>query len=461
AGARPTRVAAQTVDATDIASTGERRVTLDGAASLEEEPMPGLPPGRTLSAHTIVVAEAPRAPGTARGAKTPRTRHAGESVRMTPPPAPGETDPRVLRSGTLDAVTAADGSLATADADGTVTLEWGPRRAVSSRAHMVGETHVELRGARPVVEEPEHRVVADEIDYETKPSRLTARGSVQTRFVPAGDAAKPGKGTDAKGDESANADAKGDKSANADAKGDKSASADAKGDKSANATADKSGDKTSAVPAEKSAGSSALPFTPGVPVDVLSDIAVMKQDEKTAEFSGRVRARQTDRALSANHLLIDDTDKTARADGSVSVRSFREEHAPSGPAAASGPASAPASAAGGGATPVSIVTASGAPSTAGGSSITGSVVKVPVQVDADALFHDDVHKTTRFSGHAVYREPGCVLRADTLTLEGGSGGTPATTRAEGHVVYEGEGKRGTGDTAIHHEETKTVTLEGR
>src|SRR5262249_25500091 len=104
---------------------------------------------------------------------------------------------------------------------------------------------------------------------------------------------------------------------------------------------------------------------------------------------------------------------------------------------------------------------SGAPSTAGGSSITGSVVKVPVQVDADALFHDDVHKTTRFSGHAVYREPGRVLRADTLTLEGGSGGTPATTRAEGHVVYQGEGKRGTGDTAIHHEETKTVTLEGR
>src|SRR5262249_26589623 len=86
AGARPTRVAAQTVDAADVAATGERGVTLDGAASLEEEPMPGLPPGRTLSAHTIVVAEAPRAPGTARGAKTPRTLHAEESVRMTLPP---------------------------------------------------------------------------------------------------------------------------------------------------------------------------------------------------------------------------------------------------------------------------------------------------------------------------------------------------------------------------------------
>ena len=81
-------------------------------------------------------------------------------------------------------------------------------------------------------------------------------------------------------------------------------------------------------------------------------------------------------------------------------------------------------------------------------------------VSADALLHDDAHKITRFSGHAVYREPARVLMADSITLEGGAGGSPSTTRAEGAVVYEGEGKRGTGDLAVHHEEGKTVTLEG-
>ena len=432
AGVRPTRVAAQTIDTTDIASTGQRQVTLDGAASLEEEEMPGLPSGRTLSARTIVLQEAPRPPSAAPGARTPRTLHAVESVQMTLPPAPGETAARVLRSATLDAVTAPDGSLATADADGTVTLEWGPRRAVSARAHMVGETHVELRGARPVVEEPEHRVVADEIDYETRPSQLTARGSVQTRFVPAARGeVKAGKGAEASGDQN----------------GGKT------GDKTGEAPGVKGEDRSAPAPADKSA-SGALPFTPGVPVDVLSDDAVMKQDEKTAEFSGRVRARQIDRAISADYLLVNDTDKTARADGSVSVRSFREERAP-GPAAASGAPTAS------NATPVRAVTAPGASGPGAASPGTGPVVKIPVQVDADALFHDDIHRTTRFSGHAVYREPGRVLRADTITFEGGSGGTPATTRAEGHVVYEGEGKRGTGDSAIHHEDTKTVTLEGR
>ena len=87
-------------------------------------------------------------------------------------------------------------------------------------------------------------------------------------------------------------------------------------------------------------------------------------------------------------------------------------------------------------------------------------MKVPVQVDADPLVHDDVRKITRFVGHAVYREPGRRLAADTITLEGGARGAPATTRAEGHVVYEGEGKRGTGDLAIHRGADRTVTLEG-
>lgn len=424
--ARPTLVAAQTIDATDVASTGERRVTLKGAASLEEAPVPGLPPGRSLSGRTIVLHEAPRAPGGSPRTSAPRTLHAEGSVRATFPPGPGESVSRVLTCERLDALTAPDGSLATADADGTVTLQSGPRRSVSARAHMVGETHVELRGARPVVEEPEHRIVADEIDYETRPSQLVARGSVQTRFVP-----------------TSRGESRGDKDGETRVERSSEAPPSTAGSASRSATPP--------VPSGKSAASGALPFTPGIPVDVLSDTAVLKQDAKTAEFTGRVRARQVDRALSADHLLVDDTEKTARADGSVSVRSFREEK-PSAPATgAAGTPAATRPIAGGG-------TAAGALPGAAPSS--GSVVKIPVQVDADSLVHDDGRKVTRLAGDAVYREPGRTLKADSITLEGGSDGTPATTRAQGHVVYEGEGKRGTGDLAVHHEEDKTVTLEG-
>ena len=73
-----------------------------------------------------------------------------------------------------------------------MTVQSGARRSTSARgAHGRGVAAAELRGGRPVVEEPDRRVVADEIDIETKPSQLAARGAVQTRFVPAarGDAA--------------------------------------------------------------------------------------------------------------------------------------------------------------------------------------------------------------------------------------------------------------------------------
>ena len=442
---RPTLVAARTIEATDVASTGERRVTLSGDASLAEAAVPGLPPGRTLRARSIDLREAARAAGAAPGASTPRTLHAEGGVRATLPPGPGETVPRILTSARLDALTAPDGSLATADADGTVTLQSGNRRSVSARARMIGQTRVELRGARPVVEEPEHRIVADEIDYVTKPSELTARGSVQTRFVP-----------------SPRAGAKTDRAADPGASAVPGARAGSKSEAIPGAPPEKAGS-----PAVKDTGSGGLPFTPGVPVDVLSDTAVMKEDAKTAEFTGHVRARQTDRALSAGHLIVDDSDKTARADGSVVVRSFREESAP---AAATTPATATStSPAGTGpdvparspASPANAAIPAAPPPPAGGASKpSGAIVKIPVQVNADTLLHDDVRKLTRFGGHAVYREPGRLLTADAITLEGGSGGTPQTTRAEGHVVYDGEGKRGTGDLALHQSDAKSVTLEG-
>jgi lipopolysaccharide export system protein LptA len=259
---------------------------------------------------------------------------------------------------------------------------------------MIGETRAELRGSRPLVEEPDRRVVADEIDIVTKPSQLTARGSVQTRFVPAA----------------------------------RGSSSDAAG------------------PGAATADGAALPFTPGVPVDVLSDGAVIKQDDKTAEFTGHVRARQAERALSSAKLFVNDADKTARAEGSVTVRTFREEK----PATAISPPAVVATPPGG--------VAAKSPKVATGP--TGGVVRVPVQIDADSLFRDDVHHLTRFEGHAIYREPSRRLNADRITIEGGSGGAPATTTAEGHVVTDGDGKHGTGDRAVHRAADKTVTLEG-
>src|SRR5262249_43808087 len=86
---------------------------------------------------------------------------------------------------------------------------------------------------------------------------------------------------------------------------------------------------------------------------------------------------------------------------------------------------------------------------------------VPVHASSDSLFRDDAAALTRLEGHAVVREPGRALSADTIVATGGAdAAAPSVTTARGHVVVEGEGKRGEGDTAVHRAGEQTITIEG-
>jgi lipopolysaccharide export system protein LptA len=170
---------------------------------------------------------------------------------------------------------------------------------------------------------------------------------------------------------------------------------------------------------------SAGPFAAGEPVQVSSDRAVLRDAPRGAEFAGSVIARQTDRALTGQTLTLNDSDRTAHADGSVSLRSFREESS----ASKSAPPAAP--------------------------------VRIPVQIDADRMTYSDAAKTSRFDGHALYREPSRRLSADTLSTAGGGADRPGEITAEGSVRFEGEGKTGRADEAVYRSEQKTIILGGK
>ncbi len=167
-------------------------------------------------------------------------------------------------------------------------------------------------------------------------------------------------------------------------------------------------------------------------MDTSSEQAEFRDGARTALFTGKVVARQAERALSAARLLVNDADRTVTAEGSVGLRTFRREDGRAASSAA-GPAPSPPAAA---------------------------AKPVPVHVVADRLFHDERAKSTRFEGHAVYREPGRALAADRITMVGGAGGEASRTSAEGHVTVDGDGKTGEGDRAEHDAASRSITLTG-
>lgn len=340
---------AETIELTEPPGARGRIVRLDGAARIEEERVAGDPAGRTIQAQTIVVED----PG---GAEERRLDAEG-NVLVLFPPGPGEPAPRRLTARTLAAVSVPGGALSRADASGGVTFRAGHRVATAERATFLDETHVQLRGMRPRLEEPDRVMVGDEIDLLFEPSRVEGRGSVRTRFVPRD-------------------------------------------------------------------GSTSGPFEPGEAVDIASGQATLTEQPSRAEFQGTVVARQGERALTAARLVLDDAKKTVTGEGGVSLRAFRED----------------------------------APSTA-------PAVRVPVRIDGDSFLHDTATGSTRFEGHGVYREPGRTLFADCITTarSQSEAGTrePSEVTAEGHVIIEGDGKRGMADFARYRSDQRSVTLEGR
>lgn len=375
--AEPTRPQNQTPGA------AERTITLRGHARVEQpiarraqddsdrrapdNPRPG--PG---------IAAVPDAPGktlsaglitlTDRGDGKGRPfRATGAVVATMPAESPGGA-PRTMQCRDLVGELGADAGLAFADATGGVRIDEGARKARGETARIEDSTRIALRGGRPSVSEPERTITADAIDADDGSHTLDARGAVRTQIKPRGAPAAAGSGPEVAG-----------------------------------------------------------LFTTGAPIAIASDTALLKERDKTATFTGRVIARQEDRALSSDTLVVDDIAKSAKADGSVNLRTFRRESDP----------------------------ATSAPPAAGGGKL------VPVHVTSDHLRHDDAARLTVFEGRAIYREPGRTLRADRITLRGAEAAdSPSETLAQGHVVVEGDGKRGTGDEALHRARERTITISG-
>jgi lipopolysaccharide export system protein LptA len=177
--------------------------------------------------------------------------------------------------------------------------------------------------------------------------------------------------------------------------------------------------RTRFVPTRTQAG----PFASGEPVQVASAQALLREKPRGAEFTGGVIARQNERALSSQSLVLEDAEKSAHAEGSVSLRSFRIE------SSAAKPPIAP--------------------------------VKIPVQIDSDRMVYSDASKTSRFDGHALYREPLHRLSADSIATTGESSDHPSEITAEGTVRFEGEGRTGRSDAAVYRSEQKTIVLTGK
>ena len=361
-----------------------RIVTLAGNALVEEEA--AAPAAASPGAPAAPSAARPPGPSSGRrlGADTitmvegeagaPRPVHAEGRVTLRLPAAPGETSPRTMTCAVLDGALEPDGRLRSADAKGGVAIRAGARTATSASARFIGETRVELRGSRPRVEEASRTLVANEIDL--------ARGA---------------------GDEA--------------------------GSSGESLVTARGAVRARFTPRTESSGG---PFAPGEPVETSSDQAEFRDGARTALFTGKVVARQAERALSAARLLLNDADRTATAEGAVGLRTFRSEALPAGASA-------------------------GAPAPA---SRTAAAKPIPVHVNAEALFHDDRARTTRFEGHAVYREPGRTLAADRITMVGGPDAEASKTAAEGHVTFDGDGKKGEGDRASYDASARTITLTG-
>lgn len=371
--ANPILASADRLEITETPGSHERTIHLSGGAHVEEEVPAGGPAGRSIRAEDILIQD----PGT----ETGRRLHAETSVVAILPPGPGETEPRQITSRTLDALSASGGRLANVEATGSVTIQAGNRHAAAERVTVSEETRAELRGGRPVLQEPGRSIVADEIDLLAQPRRVEARGAVRSKFMPR-------------------------------------------------------------------EGAVVGPFAPGEPVDISSERALFTEAPSRGDFQGKVLARQGERALTAPHLVLDDSQKIAMGDGGVSVRTFREEAPRPAQAGSKGAPSGPAS------------TASTAPLTA-----PRAVVRIPVQIEADSFVYDSARKTTRFEGHAVYRESGQRLLADRIVGAGSNPTQDATSPseiiAEGHVVLEGVGKRGSADYARYRTDQRIATLEGR
>src|SRR5439155_12797434 len=131
-----------------------------------------------------------------------------------------------------------------------------------------------------------------------------------------------------------------------------------------------------------------------------------------------------DRALSAQTLHLRNTEKTVNAEGRVIARTFRFENARR-------------------------------------SEDAQRQVSVPVQIVSDTLLYDGAASIARFEGHAVYSEPGRTLHADRIVTKGSAAGQgPTEATAEGHVSFEGEGRKGRSDKATYRSAERTITLVG-
>lgn len=183
------------------------------------------------------------------------------------------------------------------------------------------------------------------------------------------------------------------------------------------------------------AGSGTTLFSAAEPVDVASDAARLDKASRTALFTGSVIARQGERALSAASLSVDDARRTSHAAGGVSARTFRIENEDERERPAGEPPTARAA------------------------------VRIPVRIDAETIDVDESARTVRFDGKPVYREPGRRLAARRITMTGGLGDEmgkgPTETLAEGDVVFEGDGKKGSCDVATYRSAERTIVLEGR
>lgn len=427
-GGRPFLLSAERIEGRDTGSGGRREIVLAGDASVVEE-------GEDIRATSSAAPD--RAATVSRDQALRRLEadhiavsqdHPGGARSMTaegnvwasiPVPGRGGTQMKVaptISCSTLMVRLSPLGAIEGGEAHGEVRIEAEDGVATAGQLTLIGETIAELRGGRPRLAQGERVLIADEIDLDQSAGTIRARGSVLSRFIPE---------------------------------------------------------------SRRTSG----PFAPGEAVEIVSDRALLKRNERTGEFEGSVLARQADRALGAASLFLDDSQTAARASGNVRLRTFRFENAdPQGSQPAVGPAAerlsresgnAQGSQPAGGAAPGRLSQESSAGANARGGPVIPPAsepakaprrgpVRVPVQISADTLVYDGKTDTTRFEGHALYTEPGRTLSAQRITtLGGGEGNDAKEVTAEGAVTVEGEGRKGTADSAYYRASDRTLTLSGR